>query len=194
MGSPILYRGAVKALHDRGIDASRSWMGSYATTLDQAGFSFAISALDPEARSCMTHRPTLRASSGSDPGREWAGRRHGDPDHPCHLPATRDAADELSRLDAVAGDGDHGVNMAAAFADADARIAAARPQSAAEVFLLVGRVFNESGSGSAGVLFGALFATIGGRLDAAVAPEISDLVDGLELASRRVGDRPLEAG
>jgi len=98
------------------------------------------------------------------------------------------AADELSRLDAVAGDGDHGVNMAAAFADADARIAAAGPQSAAEVFMLVGRAFNESGSGSAGVLFGALFATIGGRLDAAIAPEISDLVDGLELASRRVGE------
>lgn len=44
----ILYRGAVNALHERGIDACRSWIGSYATTLDQAGFSFAISALDPE--------------------------------------------------------------------------------------------------------------------------------------------------
>jgi phosphoenolpyruvate---glycerone phosphotransferase subunit DhaK len=44
----ILYRGAVTALYERGIDAGRSWIGSYATTFDQAGFSFAISALDPE--------------------------------------------------------------------------------------------------------------------------------------------------
>ena len=44
----ILYRGADKALRERGIDACRSWIGSYATTLDQAGFSFAISVLDPE--------------------------------------------------------------------------------------------------------------------------------------------------
>src|SRR5258706_3515943 len=44
----ILYRGAVNALRERGIDAGRSWIGSYATTLDQAGFSFAISALDLE--------------------------------------------------------------------------------------------------------------------------------------------------
>lgn len=98
------------------------------------------------------------------------------------------AADELSRLDAVAGDGDHGVNMAAAFADAVARIAAADPRSAGEVFLVVGRAFKESGSGSASALFGALFATLGGRLDSAIAPEIADLVDGLELASRRVGE------
>lgn len=44
----ILYRGARMALQSRGIDVVRSWIGSYATTLDQAGFAFAISVLDPE--------------------------------------------------------------------------------------------------------------------------------------------------
>jgi dihydroxyacetone kinase-like protein len=44
----ILYRGAQGALRERGIDVSRSWIGSYATTLDQAGFAFAISVFDPE--------------------------------------------------------------------------------------------------------------------------------------------------
>lgn len=42
----ILYRGAAIALRERRIDVVRSWIGSYATTLDQAGFSFAISLLD----------------------------------------------------------------------------------------------------------------------------------------------------
>jgi phosphoenolpyruvate---glycerone phosphotransferase subunit DhaK len=44
----ILYRGARKALERREIEVVRSWIGSYATTLDQAGFSIAISVLDRE--------------------------------------------------------------------------------------------------------------------------------------------------
>lgn len=44
----ILYRGARQALDAQGVVASRSWIGSYATTLDQAGFSLAVSALDAE--------------------------------------------------------------------------------------------------------------------------------------------------
>ena len=44
----ILYRGARRVLEARGVDVARSWIGSYATTLDQAGFSIAISVLDPE--------------------------------------------------------------------------------------------------------------------------------------------------
>ena len=47
----ILYRSARIALEACGIDVVRSWIGSYATTLDQAGFSFAISILDPELES-----------------------------------------------------------------------------------------------------------------------------------------------
>jgi dihydroxyacetone kinase len=44
----ILYRGAATALDARGVEVARSWIGSYATTLDQAGFAFAITALDDE--------------------------------------------------------------------------------------------------------------------------------------------------
>lgn len=44
----ILYRGAWKALASRGIEVARSWIGSYATTLDLAGFALAVIVLDPE--------------------------------------------------------------------------------------------------------------------------------------------------
>ena len=44
----VLYRGAVSALSRRGIEAVRSWIGPYATTLDMAGFAFAICHLDDE--------------------------------------------------------------------------------------------------------------------------------------------------
>ena len=96
------------------------------------------------------------------------------------------SASELSRLDAVAGDGDHGVNMAAGFRNAEVRLATEQPAAAADVFTAVGQTFGEGAGGSAGALFGALFGTLGGRLGRSPAPEPRDLVDGLELAAKRV--------
>ena len=44
----ILYRGIAAALHRREIGVVRSWIGSYATTLDLRGFSLAICRMDEE--------------------------------------------------------------------------------------------------------------------------------------------------
>lgn len=44
----VLYRGARAALELRGIEAARSWVGSYATTLDMAGFAFGVCHMDDE--------------------------------------------------------------------------------------------------------------------------------------------------
>ena len=44
----VLYRGARAALERKGLEVVRSWMGPYATTLDMAGFSFAICHMDGE--------------------------------------------------------------------------------------------------------------------------------------------------
>jgi dihydroxyacetone kinase-like protein len=96
------------------------------------------------------------------------------------------SADELSRIDAVAGDGDHGVNVSAAFADASARLAEARPAHPSDVFLIVGRSFSEGGGGSAGALFGAYFAALGKRLALAADPEVGSFAEGLEAGSLRV--------
>jgi phosphoenolpyruvate---glycerone phosphotransferase subunit DhaL len=95
------------------------------------------------------------------------------------------AATELSRLDAIAGDGDHGVNMAATFTVADSRITEASPETAAEVFRLVGRAFEESGSGSAGALFGAFFGAFSERLERSDG-DVADYVDALDGATGRV--------
>jgi dihydroxyacetone kinase len=97
-------------------------------------------------------------------------------------------APELSRLDAVAGDGDHGVNMAAAFATADAMMAAQASNDAASVFTLVGRAFEESGTGSAGALFGAFFEALGEGLIGASPTQAVDFVAALDAAARRVAD------
>ena len=44
----VLYRGARAELERRGIEVARSWIGPYATTLDMAGFAFAVCHLDEE--------------------------------------------------------------------------------------------------------------------------------------------------
>ncbi len=44
----ILFRGARRALAGRGIDVACAWIGTYATTLDQAGFAFGLIDLDDE--------------------------------------------------------------------------------------------------------------------------------------------------
>jgi dihydroxyacetone kinase len=98
----------------------------------------------------------------------------------------RFSAAELSRLDAVAGDGDHGVNMAAAFREAEARLEAETPGDAGAVFTVTGQSFSEGAGGSSGALFGALFGALGARLGGPAAPGARDLVDGLELATKRV--------
>ncbi len=44
----VLCRGAMATLARQGIEVARSWVGAYATTLDMAGFSFALCRMDRE--------------------------------------------------------------------------------------------------------------------------------------------------
>lgn len=94
--------------------------------------------------------------------------------------------DELSRLDAVAGDGDHGVNMATALTEAVNRLDETI-ETPAQVFRTTGRAFHDTVGGAAGALFGAFFGAIGGQLNRADIPATAtDLVTGLEKGLARV--------
>lgn len=98
-----------------------------------------------------------------------------------------DHQDQLSRLDAVAGDGDHGVNMATALSEAMKRMEASHEPTPAEVFRATGRAFHDTVGGAAGALFGAFFGAIGGQLNrSASTAGPSDLVAGMEKGLERV--------
>lgn len=98
-----------------------------------------------------------------------------------------DHQDELSRLDAVAGDGDHGVNMATALSEATGRIEALDDPTPAEVFRTTGRAFHDAVGGAAGALFGSFFGAIGGQLNRSANPAApADLVAGMEKGLARV--------
>ena len=98
-----------------------------------------------------------------------------------------DHQDELSRLDAVAGDGDHGVNMATALTEAAKRLAESSETTSGDVFRTTGRAFHDTVGGAAGALFGSFFGAVGGRLNRSDLPATaSDLVTGLEKGLARV--------
>lgn len=69
--------------------------------------------------------------------------------------------DELSRLDAAVGDGDHGVNVVTAFGFARSELAGAGDLLPGDVMKIVARGFLDEMGGAAGALFGSLFRVMG---------------------------------
>ena len=97
-----------------------------------------------------------------------------------------DHREELSRLDSVAGDGDHGVNMATALAEAARRVEQGAHGTPADVMRATGSAFHETVGGAAGALFGAFFAALAGGLSRTPTPDAAALVAGMEKGLARV--------
>jgi dihydroxyacetone kinase phosphoprotein-dependent L subunit len=73
---------------------------------------------------------------------------------------------ELGRLDAAAGDGDHGTTMVRGLTAAVEAVDAQGPCSAGELLACAGDAFADAAGGAAGALFGALLTTVGRKLPA----------------------------
>ncbi len=71
---------------------------------------------------------------------------------------------ELGRLDAAAGDGDHGATMLRGLRAADAAVGGADPQSAGDLLVQAGEAFADAAGGASGALFGAFFTAAGRKL------------------------------
>lgn len=96
-----------------------------------------------------------------------------------------DEAEELSRLDAIAGDGDHGVNMATAFGEAAQRLEKTSPSSVPEVFRTTGTAFTEVVGGASGALFGSFFKAVAANLEMD-HPSPGDIADALQRGAERM--------
>ncbi|MEN0104067.1 MAG: DAK2 domain-containing protein, partial [Curtobacterium sp.] len=72
-------------------------------------------------------------------------------------------ADELGRIDAVAGDGDHGIGMqrGSTAADAAARDAAERGAGAGTVLTIAGDAWSDKAGGTSGAIWGAALEALG---------------------------------
>ncbi|GGP14024.1 dihydroxyacetone kinase family protein [Nonomuraea glycinis] len=111
--------------------------------------------------------------------------------------AMAEAEGELGRIDAVAGDGDHGRGMVkgSAAALAAARDAAGAGAGARSVLVAAGEAWAAKAGGTSGVLWGAALCAIGERLgddrDEIAGADVTDAVRaGLDALQRLGGARP----
>lgn len=88
-------------------------------------------------------------------------------------------AADLSRLDAVAGDGDHGVNMTAAMARAQSLAEALPAATPAEVLGAVATACIDGPGGASGALFGSFFLGVAGGIGEGSEVDAATLAEAL---------------
>ena len=224
----VLYRHVADLLGRAGVEAVLPEVGEFVTSLDMAGTSLSLCWLDPELEqlwAAPADTPTFKRGEVSGLRRfEPRGARAEVAAGPvveraeageaslraasyvrsalaAVLGVVTDHEDELGRIDAVAGDGDHGTGMTrglrAAVDAADTAVDAGF--GVGSVVARAGRAWADRAGGTSGVLWGLLLETAGQRLgdtDAPTAEAVAAAVAaGLEqvqvIGGARAGDKTL---
>ena len=185
----VLFRDVNRLLGERGIEAHEPLVGELVTSLDMAGCSLTLMWLDDDLRELHDAPAATPAFSRGglelpqDSGDATAAANTqavaGTPDAgggeltesgavaldalERALGALREAEGELGRLDAAAGDGDHGAGMVRGMG---AAVEAARGGrgSAGAVLSRAGTAFSGAAGGASGALYGACISAIGESL------------------------------
>ncbi|TSB31608.1 dihydroxyacetone kinase family protein [Streptomyces benahoarensis] len=227
----VVYRQVNRRLRAAGLQPYRPEVGEFVTSFDMAGVSLSLMVLDDELTAlydapCDT--PAFRSLPGGHTPAADDRTEDGDATDTAQVPAARTAPgaadlpataalqaaldavaaheDELGRLDAVAGDGDHGIGIVRGLR---AAVAAARatetgpagPRSAGAALLGAGLALADASGGASGALYGALLAETGAVLakapdDACTTALLADAADAAhravaELGGARVGEKTL---
>ena len=193
----VLWTGIEARLKAAGLTAVQPELGEYVTSLDMAGCSLTLTWLDDELEtywnapcdSPVAHRGTVIPTTPAPalceeiPEKTIFPAASADSQHNGRCIADilaqiattlRAAEDELGRIDARAGDGDHGQGMtrgSAAAAEAAAR-AVASGAGAASVLAVAGDAWGDRAGGTSGALWGLALRTWSGCLadQAAITP------------------------
>lgn len=210
----VVYRRVARLLAEAGLDAVDPQVGELVTSFDMAGTSLTLFWLDDELES-LWHAPAdapafrrgavtaeaLEATefadlaeveapipAASDESRAGALRVL------AALGAAKDVVDanaeELGRIDAIAGDGDHGIGMergvgAAVTAAADA---VARGAGAATTLRLAGDAWADKAGGTSGALWGMALHAVADALGDSKAPDAAAVADGVAAAAAAIMD------
>ena len=184
----VLWRSVQPLLVDAGIELVLPEVGELVTSLDMAGCSLTITWLDDELEELWTapaDTPAFRRGTAATPA---PFERHVDTALEAAEEASGDASaesaraaeiargilsamtavvleneDELGRIDAVAGDGDHGTGMARGLRAAE-QAAKAADGGVETVLSAAGAAFGDKAGGTSGVLWGMFLAAIGAEL------------------------------
>jgi dihydroxyacetone kinase len=182
----VVFGAVQRKLTDAGIVVVEPEVGELVTSFDMAGVSLTLFWLDDELEqlwAAPADAPAYR-KGGAVPQQQVAPEALAADEQAPVTPGTAasqesarivadavsairrtiDAhADELGRIDAVAGDGDHGIGMqrGSTAADAAAQDAAARGAGAGSVLAIAGDAWSDKAGGTSGAIWGAGLEALG---------------------------------
>ncbi|MCT1776498.1 dihydroxyacetone kinase family protein [Brachybacterium sp. p3-SID957] len=201
----VVYTKVAELLEQHDITPVRPEVGEFVTSLDMAGLSLTLVYLDEELEQhwlAPVDTPAYRR--GAMPQQERPRRTDfweaGTDEVPESTEESREVAQdivgvldlfeqvcareeaELGRIDAIAGDGDHGQGMAygSKGAAAAARAAVEDGAGARTVLVRAGEAWSESAGGTSGALWGAALIAAGGVFDDREGSEQRTVVDAID--------------
>jgi dihydroxyacetone kinase len=208
----VVYAHVARMLEERGITAVRPEVGEFVTSLDMAGLSLTVVFLDEELEEhWLAPVDTPAFHRGAVPAREETPREAfwepGVDQIPQASEDSRAAAQaiggvidlfeavcareeaELGRIDAIAGDGDHGQGMAYGSKGAAqaARTAIADGAGARTVLVHAGEAWSEAAGGTSGALWGAALIAAGNSVSDREGMDQQAIVAALEAGIDTIG-------
>lgn len=225
----VVWKTVAARLAAAGLTVVQPEVGELVTSLDMAGCSLTVTWLDDELErlwsspadtpayrkgQIATAETTMRERNHTPARGSVAAPAFVEGDEPSRVCAQHvanaltaiavrmvDAEDELGRIDAVAGDGDHGRGMVrgAEAASAAANSAVRRGGGIGSVLSAAGEAWAAKAGGTSGVLWGAALSAAGRRLGDQGAPTGADVAGALraghdalaELGGARRGDKTM---
>jgi D-erythrulose 4-kinase len=202
----VVWQTVARRLREAGYTVVDPEVGELVTSLDMAGCSLTIMWLDDELERFWTapadtpaYRKGVVAADGGERRSASIAAAAGADTLPDSDESSRECArfvlksldglaermvsaeDELGRIDAVAGDGDHGRGMVKGTAAARlaARDAADRQGGTGSVLAAAGSAWAAKAGGTSGVLWGAALTAIGNRLGNNGTPGDTDVAEAL---------------
>ncbi|MDQ0827864.1 dihydroxyacetone kinase [Arthrobacter sp. B2I5] len=220
----VVYRRVAQLLAEAGLEAVDPQVGELVTSFDMAGTSLTFFWLDDELEALWNapadapafRRGAVSAEALEETAGEAAAVELSIPDATdaaragairvlAALGAARDVVDanaaELGRIDAIAGDGDHGIGMergvrAAVEAAADA---VARGAGAGTTLHFAADAWADKAGGTSGALWGMALRAVGDAIGDSTAPDAGAVAAGvsgaaaaiMDFGKAKVGDKTL---
>ena len=219
----LLYGTIAKLLREAGLTIVRPVVDEQVTSLDMAGVSLTLTFLDEELENYWLAPADTPAYRSGSVERSGEAKREVAAEEQSEIPAgseasarqaatfaavfeklekaTRAAERELGKMDAIAGDGDHGQGMTlgTTAAAASARESVEAGAGVKTLLARAGAAWSEGAGGTAGALWGGALARVGAGLsdDAVVDDDairlavISGSESVLEMGGAQVGDKTM---
>jgi dihydroxyacetone kinase len=208
----VLWRSVSKLLEQDGVQIVLPEVGELVTSLDMAGCSLTLTWLDAELEplwAAPCDSPGFRRGQVLDSAAPRVQRPPAPTAaEPASVGATGDSSQraaaiagdalvrmlavaqehevELGRLDAVAGDGDHGVGLVRGLQAAVAAVAATPESGVADVLARAARAWADEAGGTSGMLWGVLLVEIGVALDGIEPIAGADIVAAVQRGADRI--------